>query len=52
MGSSMTKGTGLPRNKVLFSTRAARIPTAMPPKYSRIITGSSWPGKNAAENRV
>ena len=50
MGSSMTKGTGLPRKAVAPSTLAATMPTRMPRMYSPIITRAAWSGKKAAEN--
>ena len=50
MGSSMTKGTGLPRKAVAPSSLAAMMPTRMPVKYRAIITSAAYRGKKAAVN--
>ena len=50
MGSSMTKGTGLPLKAVAPSTLAATMPTRMPSRYRPIITRAAYRGKKAAVN--
>ena len=52
MGSSITKGTGLPRKAVRLRSFAHTMPMRMPNRYSPIITKACPRAKKAAANRA